>query len=176
MEVVFLLGEAANEAEARTLIARYRTADLARFPGGAEILERRVERGADRDSGPIHGHHAESLAAVSDARLPHLGALRFLSGERRLRFSRPAAGSMALTIAKPALARAHLLRAAADSSSRATCSIGGCRKAARVSAPDQRRSVWLAYVAAHYVLGTGDLAVFDEKVTFSRPDACVRRT
>ena len=51
-----------------------------------------ARRRAGQDARPGDGHHAQRLAAVSDARLPHLGALGLLPGERRLRFPRSAAG------------------------------------------------------------------------------------
>ncbi len=41
---------------------------------------------------PRDGHPAERLAALSDSRLPDLGAGRVLPGERGLRFPRPVAG------------------------------------------------------------------------------------
>ncbi len=48
----------------------------------------RVSPGQDARS--RDGHHAERLAALSDACLPRLGALGLLSGQRRLRIPRPA--------------------------------------------------------------------------------------
>ena len=59
---------------------------------GRALLGRCPRRGPGEDARPRDGHHAERLAALPDARLPRLGALRLLSGERRLRLPRPAAG------------------------------------------------------------------------------------
>ena len=92
-EVVFFLGQAGDAAEAQALIERYRAADL-------NAVHREVTGyweetlGAVQVKTPdrVHGHHAERLAALSDAGLPLLGAFGLLSGKRRLRLSRPAAG------------------------------------------------------------------------------------
>ena len=79
--------------DARALIARYRAADLDAVLAEVDaLLGRHARRGPGEDARPRDGHHAERLAALPDARLPHLGALGVLSGERRLRLPRPAAG------------------------------------------------------------------------------------
>ena len=93
VEIVFLLGEAATKAEARALLTKYRAADLdAVLRRGHRLLGRCAGRGSGEDPGSRHGHSVEPLAALSDPCLPRLGACRLLPGERRLRFSRPAAG------------------------------------------------------------------------------------
>ena len=76
-----------------TLIARYRAADLdAVWPRSTAIGTRSSARSSGEDARPGDGHHAQRLAALSDAGLPRLGALGLLSGERRLWLPRPAAG------------------------------------------------------------------------------------
>jgi cyclic beta-1,2-glucan synthetase len=109
IEVVSFVGQCGSAKEARALIARYRETDLdavleevsQRGPGTDRPLSRdrsrRRSRGGDRplgdiarggsgqDTRPRDGHHAERLAALSDSRLPHLGALGLLSGKRCLR-------------------------------------------------------------------------------------------
>ena len=93
IELVFFLGQAASAEDARNLIAHYRAADLDAVRSEVDrSLGRRARRGPREDAGPIDGHHAERLAAVSDACLPRLGPLRVLSGERRLWLPRSAAG------------------------------------------------------------------------------------
>ncbi len=92
-EIVFLLGETATTAEAQSLLKKYRTADLDAVLGAVVAsLGRRARRGSGDDARPVHGHSAEPLAALSDPRLPRVGACGLLSGERRLRLSRPASG------------------------------------------------------------------------------------
>ena len=93
VEIVFFLGEAASAARrARLDRALPHGRSRRRAVRGRPPLGRRPRRGPGEDAGPGDGHHAERLAAVSDARLPHLGALGVLSGERRLRLPRPVAG------------------------------------------------------------------------------------
>ena len=55
-------------------------------------LGRDFERDRGQDSRPCDGPHAQRLAALPDARLPHLGALGLLSSQRRLWLSRSIAG------------------------------------------------------------------------------------
>ncbi len=92
-EIVFVLGEAATKAEALALVARYRTTDLdAVLRAVTDALAGRAGHRAGAHAGPRDGRDAQWLAAVPDARLPRLGARGALSGERRLRLSRPAPG------------------------------------------------------------------------------------
>ena len=60
--------------------------------GGDGPLGVGPRRHPGQDARPGDGHHAERLAALSDARLPHLGALGLLSGEWRLWLPRSASG------------------------------------------------------------------------------------
>ena len=76
-----------------SLIARYRKTDLdAVLAEVAALLGRDRRDGPGQDARPVDGHHAERLADLSDPRLPRLGALGLLPGQRRLRLPRPAAG------------------------------------------------------------------------------------
>ena len=80
-------------AEARALIERYRAADL-------DAVLREVTDYWDETLGTVQVKTPDRamdimlnrLAALPDAGLPLLGALGLLSGERRLRLPRPAAG------------------------------------------------------------------------------------
>ena len=87
-------GEAADADEARAPDRALSRAPIS-TPSLAEVgalLGRRARRGPGEDARPLDGHHAEPLAALSDAGLPRLGALGVLSGQRRLWLSRSAAG------------------------------------------------------------------------------------
>ena len=116
-------------------------------------------QGEGQDAGPGDGHHAERLAAVSDARLPHLGALGLLSGQRRLRLPRSAAGRHGAW-PWPSRTRRGAICCAPPrgNSSKATFSIGGSRQSGqgvRTRISDDR--VWLAFAtAANYVEFSGD--------------------
>ena len=92
------------------------------------------------------GRHAERLAAVSDARVPGVGAHGLLSGQRRVRLSRSAAGrDGAVRRAARDRARASVARGSAAIRAKATSSTGGCRRPGqgiRTRMTDDR--IWLA--------------------------------
>ena len=165
-EVVFFLGQAASASEARALVARYRAADLDAVlaqrdaSAGTTMLGTVQVKTPDRVDGP----HAQSLAALPDARLPHLGALGVLPGERRLRLSRPAAGRHGARASRgPSSTREHLLRAAARQFIEGDVQhwwLPHSGQGVRTRISDDR--VWLPYAAAHYVEATGDVGVLDE--------------
>ena len=92
-EVVFFLGQAATVDEARALVTRYRDLDLDLvLQGRHDPVGRHRRRGPGQDARPLDGPDAQSLAALPDAGLSRLGALRLLPGGRRLRIPRPAPG------------------------------------------------------------------------------------
>ena len=92
-EIVFFLGQANDAAAVQALLERYRQADLnAVHREVVDYWDETLGRAAGQHAGSFHGHHAERLAALPDARLPLLGAIGLLSGERRLRLPRPASG------------------------------------------------------------------------------------
>ena len=93
VEVVIYLG-AAGSGRRRGRPHREIPDRRPRWAAGGDCipLGRRPRHDHGGDAKPFPGHHAERLAALSDARLPDVGAERLLSGERRLRISRSAPG------------------------------------------------------------------------------------
>ena len=93
VEVVFLLGEAASADEARASDhALPRRRSRRRRSRDRAQVGRHSRRRRRQDAGSLDGRHAQRLADLPDAELPHLGALRLLPGERRLWISRSIAG------------------------------------------------------------------------------------
>ncbi len=112
VEVVFFLGEAASADEARESDrALSRRRSRRRRSRGRAQMGRHSRRGRRQDAGSLDGRHAQRLAHLPDAELPHLGALRLLPGERRLWFPRSIAGRHgARRLAASADARASAAR------------------------------------------------------------------
>jgi cyclic beta-1,2-glucan synthetase len=168
VEVVFLLGEAANAAQAQTLIARYRTADLhgvfqavRKFWNDALSVVQVTTPDRSMDIMLNRWLLYQTLVCRVWARSA------FYQASGAFGFRDQLQDSMALTVSKPAIARAHLLRAAGRQFLEGDVQhwwLPHTGQGVRTRISDDR--VWLAYVAAHYVLATGDLAVFEEKVTF----------
>ena len=119
-------------------------------------------RHARRDPGPHAGRFVrsarESLAAVSGAQLPHLGAQRPVPARRRVRLPRSAAGRAGArsTRGRICAARISCWRRRA-SSSKATCSTGGIRRRAAARARDARTTCSGCRTPPRtYVARTGD--------------------
>ena len=113
--------------DAQALIAKYRKRRSRRgVRRGHQALGRHARHRAGQDAGPRAGYPGQSLAALSDPGLPRLGAHRLLSGQRRLRLPRPAAG------------RDGAVRAAARPGARASAARGG------PAVPRRRRAALVA--------------------------------
>ena len=92
-EIVFFLGQGENRAHALSLVGQIPRRRPRRGPRrGDPAMGRRSRHGPGDDSRPGGGRDAQPLAALSDARLPRMGAIGFLPGERRLWLSRSASG------------------------------------------------------------------------------------
>ena len=155
--LIGLLGEAASDAASRRWCGATATpqgvdAALARR---ARVLGSTARHAAGHDARSRDGPDAQSLAALPDAGLPHLGTLGLLSVERRLRIPRSAAGRARAALSAPASgARAHRCTRPRGSSSKATCSTGGTSRAARACARDSRTIAcgW-SFATLQYIVG-----------------------
>ncbi len=168
IELVFLLGDAATDAQAQALIARYRATDIeqvlaevaAQWNGLLDTVQVRTpDRALD-----IQLNHW-LLYQVTSCRLWARTAYYQASGAYGFRDQLQ--DVMALCVSRPDLAREHLLRAAGRQFAEGDVQHwwlppGGQGIRTRIS--DDR--VWLAHVAAHYVAVSGDRAVLDEVLPF----------
>jgi cyclic beta-1,2-glucan synthetase len=168
IDVVACLGEAQDGAAAVALAQRYRTTDV-------DVLLQQVL------------DHWDELLAVVQVRTPDRSfdlllnrwllyqtvvcrlwaRSAFYQAGGAYGFRDQLQDTMAVAFARPALARAHLLRAAARQYGAGDVQhwwLPGCGSGVRTRVSDD--AVWLAHATAHYVRATGDHAVLDERVPF----------
>ena len=167
-EVAFFLGEAADAPNAQALLKRYRSADLeAVFRSVVDhwndVLGTVQVKTPDRSMDIILNRWMlyQTLVCRMWARSA------FYQASGAYGFRDQLQDSMALTVSTPALARAHLLRAASRQFVEGDVQhwwlpLTGQGVRTRIS--DDR--VWLPYATAHYVGTTGDVAVLDASVPF----------
>lgn len=172
-EIVFFLGETATVDEARTLIARYRAADLEAVLRDVmahwEAVLGAVEVATPDRALDIMLNHWLLYQALACRLWARAG---FYQASGAYGFRDQLQDSMALILARPALAREHLLRAAARQFVEGDVQhwwLPPAGQGVRTRNADDR--VWLAYTAAHYVEASGDLAVLDEPVPFLAGEA-----
>ncbi|HXP96581.1 MAG TPA: glycosyl transferase, partial [Telmatospirillum sp.] len=168
VEIVFLLGQSANADEARTLIARYRAADLGavrtdvghywdKVLGGLQV--KTPDRPMDI---MLNGWLLyQTLACRFWARSA------FYQASGAFGFRDQLQDGMALATCRPTITRDHLLRAAARQFVEGDVQHwwlpqSGVGVRTRIS--DDR--AWLAYAVAHYVETTGDHTVLDSEIAF----------
>ena len=167
-DVVFLLGQAAGASEARTLIARYRAADL-------DLILSDVSRYWADVLGVVHVKTPDRpmdimlngwlLYQTIACRIWARSAFYQSSGAYGFRDQLQ--DGMAIVSALPAMAREHLLRAAARQFVEGDVQhwwLPHSGQGVRSRISDDR--AWLAFAAAHYVRATDDAAVLDEVVPF----------
>ena len=167
-EIVFLLGEAATKEAARSLIERYRSADLDAVLG-------RVSRYWDDVLGTVQVTTPERAMDIALNRwfLYQTLACRlwaraaFYQASGAYGFRDQLQDGMALVFAQPQLVREHLVRAASRQFAEGDVQhwwlpVTGQGVRTRIS--DDR--AWLAYCTAHYVETTADLAILEESIPF----------
>jgi len=168
LEIVFLLGETAAQADAQVLLDKYRTADLDAVLGAVVALWDDA-LGAVQVTTPDRSMDIllnrwllyQTLACRVWARAA------FYQASGAYGFRDQLQDVMALCVATPEVARAHLLRAAARQFVEGDVQhwwLPESGRGIRTQVSDDR--VWLAFVVAHYAEVTGDLGVLDEMVPF----------
>lgn len=168
LDIVAFLGECGSAEAARALIARYRAADL------------------DAVLDAVAGHWDSLLGAVQ-VRTPDRAMDIMLNGwllyqtlacriwarsafyqaSGAYGFRDQLQDTMALTFARPAATRQHLLRAAARQFAEGDVQhwwLPHTGQGVRTRISDD--CVWLAFATATYIAGSGDAAVLDETVSF----------
>ncbi len=168
VEIVFFLGEAATAADAQSLIARYRAADL-------DAVLREVAGYWDDALGTVQVKTPDRSMDIMLNRwlLYQTLACRvwarsaFYQASGAYGFRDQLQDAMALALSRPAMTREHLLRAAARQFVEGDVQhwwLPSSGQGVRTRISDDR--IWLAYAAAHYVETSGDNAVLDEPVRF----------
>ena len=167
-DIVFFLGQSATKSEAQSLIVKYREADLdAVFAG--------VIRQWDETLGVVQVKTPDrALDILLNRWLPYqtLGCrvwarTAFYQASGAYGFRDQLQDVMALCVSRPKIARAHILTAAARQFVEGDVQhwwLPESGRGVRTRVSDDRG--WLAYVVAHYVQVTGDIAVLDEAVPF----------
>ncbi len=167
-EIVFFLGDAPNEAEARSLIARYRKTDLDAVLSDVrsfwyETVSAVQVKTPDRSMDiMLNGWLTyQTLACRVWARSG------FYQAGGAYGFRDQLQDCMALATVSPSMTREHLLRAAGRQFVEADVQhwwLPHSGQGVRTRISDDR--VWLAYAAAHYIRVTGDADVLEEAVPF----------
>jgi cyclic beta-1,2-glucan synthetase len=167
-EIVFLLGEAAGTDEARALVAQYRGANvdkvLAEVRAHWDELTGHVQVTTPDRAFDIMMNGwllYQTLACRTWARAG------FYQASGAYGFRDQLQDAMALGVARPALLREQILRAASRQFPEGDVQhwwLPHSGQGVRTHISDDR--VWLSYVTAHYVALTGDRAILDVQLPF----------
>ena len=171
-QIVFLLGEADSPAAVRSLLNRYRNADL------NEVYEEVIEHW-DQVLGVVQVKTPDRSMDIVLNRWMLYQALAcrvwarsaFYQASGAYGFRDQLQDGMALTVSRPDLTREHLLRAAGRQFPEGDLQhwwlppvSGSTGQGVRTRISDD--VVWLAYCASQYLDATGDMAVLEEKIPF----------
>jgi cyclic beta-1,2-glucan synthetase len=168
VEIVFFLGQSETATEARSLLAKYRAADLdAVFAG--------VTRQWDETLGVVQVKTPDrALDILLNRWIPYQtlacrvwARTAFYQASGAYGFRDQLQDVMALCVSRSDIAREHLLRAAARQFVEGDVQhwwLPESGNGIRTRVSDDRG--WLAYVVAHFVEVTGDIGVLDELVPF----------
>ena len=167
-ELVVMLGDATDEAEARELIWRYRAADL-------DVLLSESLQGWDELCDAVQVRTPErKIDLLLNRWLPYqVLACRvwartgFYQCSGAWGFRDQLQDVMALCLSRPDIAREHLLRAASRQFVAGDVQhwwLPPDGAGVRTRIVDDR--VWLPFATAHYVTVTGDAAILDERIAF----------
>jgi cyclic beta-1,2-glucan synthetase len=167
-EIIFFLGETATQAEMRSLVRKYRAADLDAVLGTVtglwdDVLGAVQVTTPDRSMDILLNRWLlyQTLACRVWARSG------FYQASGAYGFRDQLQDVMALCVSRPDIAREHLLRASGRQFVEGDTQhwwLPETGRGIRTRVTDDR--IWLPYVAAHYVEVTGDLQVLDEIVPF----------
>ena len=167
-EIVFFLGDAPNDTEARSLIASYRKADL-------DAVLSEVRRFWSETVGAVQVKTPDrSMDIMLNGWLTYQtlacrvwARAAFYQASGAYGFRDQLQDCMALATIRPSITREHLLGAASRQFIEGDVQhwwLPHSGQGVRTRISDDR--AWLAYAAAHYVKVTGDAAVLDETAPF----------
>ncbi len=167
-EIVFFLGQSPTAAEAAAVLVKYRQADL-------DGILAAVTQQWDACLGVVQVKTPDrALDILLNRWLPYQtlacrvwARTAFYQASGAYGFRDQLQDVMALCVSRPDIAREHLLRAAARQFVEGDVQhwwLPESGRGVRTRVSDDRG--WLAYVVAHYVDVTGDIAVLDELVPF----------
>jgi cyclic beta-1,2-glucan synthetase len=168
IEIVFLLGQAKDRAEAGELIQRYRPAEVANSFAAVkqswqEIVGKLQVKTPDRELDLLL--NSWLLYQTLSCRMWARAAFYQVGGA--FGFRDQLQDSMALTITRPDLTREHILRAAARQFAEGDVQHWWhppTGRGVRTHFSDDR--VWLAYAVSHYLKLSGDTGLLDEELPF----------
>ena len=172
-EVVFVLGEGADPANAQALVERYRHADV-------EALLEAARETWDSVLGPLRIETPQrSLDLLVNRCLPYQvlacrvwARTAFYQASGAYGFRDQLQDVAALCVARPDLVRQHILLSASRQFEQGDVQhwwLPPSGKGVRTRIVDDR--LWLPFVVAHYIETTGDAAILEARVPFLRGDA-----